>query len=253
MSMTDGAEVGTPLVSQRSRSRRLSVSKVSGAKAVPVAAKRYASPRLRANQSPARILVLVRHGESEWNAKGLWTGLTDVSLTKKGRQEARQAATLIKELTFHIAFTSNLSRAHQTLEEMLTVLGLQLPVARHPALNERHYGIHTGKNKWEIKKKVGDEEFMKIRRSWDYPIQGGESLKDVHARVVPYYQAEIHQHIVAGKNVLLVAHGNTIRALVKHLEGIADERIAQVEIATGEVLLYRLDHRGKVLKKESRR
>ena len=198
-------------------------------------------------------MVLVRHGESKWNAKGLWTGLTDVGLTAKGIEEARQAATLIRELTFHIAFTSNLSRAHQTLEEMLTVLGLQLPITRHHALNERHYGVHTGKNKWEVKKQVGDEEFMKIRRSWDYPIPGGESLKDVHARVVPYYQAEIHQHIVAGKNVLLVAHGNTIRALVKHLEGIADERIAQMEIATGEVLLYHLDPQGAILKKESRR
>ncbi len=199
------------------------------------------------------ILALVRHGESEWNAKGLWTGLTDVHLTERGRQEARQAATLIHELTFHIAFTSNLSRAHQTLEEMLTVLGLQLPITRHHALNERHYGIHTGKNKWEIKRKVGDEEFMKIRRSWDYPIKGGESLKDVHDRVVPYYKSEIHRHITAGKNVLLVAHGNTIRALVKHLEGVADDKIAQVEIATGEVLLYHLDHKGMILKKESRR
>ncbi|KKU87996.1 MAG: 2,3-bisphosphoglycerate-dependent phosphoglycerate mutase [Candidatus Gottesmanbacteria bacterium GW2011_GWA2_47_9] len=167
------------------------------------------------------ILALVRHGQSEWNAKGLWTGLVDVSLTEKGRQEARQAATLINELTFHIAFTSNLSRAHQTLEEMLTVLGLQLPITRHQALNERHYGIHTGKNKWEVKKQVGDEEF--------------------------------HQHIIAGKNVLLVAHGNTIRALVKHLEGVADDKIAQVEIATGEVLLYHLNRQGKILKKESRR
>ncbi|KKU96331.1 MAG: 2,3-bisphosphoglycerate-dependent phosphoglycerate mutase [Candidatus Gottesmanbacteria bacterium GW2011_GWA1_48_13] len=199
------------------------------------------------------ILALVRHGQSEWNAKGLWTGLVDVSLTEKGRQEARQAATLINELTFHIAFTSNLSRAHQTLEEMLTVLGLQLPITRHQALNERHYGIHTGKNKWEVKKQVGDEEFMKIRRSWDFPIEGGESLKDVHARVIPYYQAEVHQHIIAGKNVLLVAHGNTIRALVKHLEGVADDKIAQVEIATGEVLLYHLNRQGKILKKESRR
>ena len=190
------------------------------------------------------ILALVRHGQSEWNAKGLWTGLVDVSLTEKGRQEARQAATLINELTFHIAFTSNLSRAHQTLEEMLTVLGLQLPITRHQALNERHYGIHTGKNKWEVKKQVGDE---------DFPIEGGESLKDVHARVIPYYQAEVHQHIIAGKNVLLVAHGNTIRALVKHLEGVADDKIAQVEIATGEVLLYHLNRQGKILKKESRR
>lgn len=99
---------------------------------------------------------------------------------------------------------------------------------------------------------MGDETFAKIRRSWDYPIPGGESLKDVHDRVVPYYQTEIRQHIVAGKNVLLVAHGNTIRALVKHLEDIADDTIAQVEIATGEVLLYHMSPSGKILKKERR-
>lgn len=198
------------------------------------------------------ILALVRHGESEWNAKGLWTGLTDVSLTDRGRDEARQAAILIKELTFHIAFTSRLVRARQTLDEMLTVFGVQLPITVHHALNERHYGIHTGKNKWEVRSLVGDETFTKIRRSWDYPIPGGESLKDVHDRVVPYYQTEIRQHVVAGKNVLLVAHGNTIRALVKHLEDIADDTIAHVEIATGEVLLYHMSPSGKILKKERR-
>lgn len=198
------------------------------------------------------VLALVRHGESEWNAKGLWTGLTDVSLTDRGRDEARQAAILVKEFTFHIAFTSRLVRARQTLEEMLTVFGSQFPIIDHSSLNERHYGIHTGKNKWEIKKLVGDEEFAKIRRSWDYPIPGGESLKDVHDRVVPYYKKTIHPHLLSGKNVLVVAHGNTLRALVKHLEGVPDEKIAEVEIATGEVLLYRLDAAGSVLKKETR-
>ena len=199
------------------------------------------------------ILALVRHGESEWNARGLWTGLTDIHLTGRGRQEARQAAGLIADLTFHLAYTSLLVRAHQTLEEILAELHIELPITRHHALNERHYGVHTGKNKWEVKKQVGDEVFMNIRRSWDFPISGGESLKDVHARVVPYFQTEIHQHLIAGKNILVVAHGNSIRALVKHLEDVPDDKIAEVEIATGEVLLYYLDNKGKVLKKESRR
>lgn len=200
-----------------------------------------------------RLLALVRHGESEWNAKGLWTGLTDVSLTEKGRAEARTAAILIQKLSFHIAFTSKLIRAQQTLDEILTVLGTQLPIRSHHALNERHYGIHTGKNKWEIKKRVGDEEFMKIRRSWDYQIPEGESLKDVYERVVPYYQTAIHPHLIAGKSTLIVAHGNSLRALMKHLESIADDTIARVEIATGEVVLYHLNPQGNVLKKESRR
>lgn len=200
------------------------------------------------------FLALVRHGESEWNARGLWTGLTDVHLTQKGRQEAKTAARLLRDIPFDIAYTSMLVRTHETLDVIMETLRVaNIPVLRHPALNERHYGIHTGKNKWEVKKMVGDAEFIKIRRSWDYPTPGGESLADVHRRVVPYYQSAIHTHIKAGKNVLIVAHGNSLRALVKHLEHISDEKIAEVEIATGEVLVYHIGFRGKVITKERRR
>lgn len=209
--------------------------------------------RMKKDTKPHSFLALVRHGQSEWNEKGLWTGLTDVHLTQKGRQEARTAARLLQDISFHIAFTSSLVRAHETLDVIVEMLQIEdLPVVRHPALNERHYGIHTGKNKWEVKKIVGEKEFLKIRRSWDYPVSGGESLKDVHRRVIPYYQSDIYTHIASGKNVLIVAHGNSLRALVKHLENVPDEKIADVEIATGEVLVYRMSPRGKVITKEQR-
>lgn len=199
------------------------------------------------------FLVLVRHGESEWNAKGLWTGLTDVHLTEKGKKEAREAAELLRDIPFHVAFTSLLVRTHETLDVIAKTLQVvDIPVVHHSALNERHYGIHTGKNKWEVKKAVGDAEFIKIRRSWDYPTPGGESLKDVFTRVVPYYQSEIYTQIAAGKNVLIVAHGNSLRALVKHLENIPDNKIADLEIATGDVLVYRMNAGGSVIKKERR-
>lgn len=208
---------------------------------------------LPAQKPPHAFLVLVRHGESEWNARGLWTGLTDVHLTQKGRKEAEQAARLLHDISFHISFTSTLLRTHETLDAIVSTLRMRdMPIIRHSALNERHYGIYTGKNKWEVKKAVGEEEFLKIRRSWDYPTPGGESLKDVHGRVVPYYQSTIHAHIKAGKNVLIVAHGNSLRALVKHLENVSDERIAEIEIATGEVIVYHFSSTGRMLKKERR-
>lgn len=217
-------------------------------------ASRRRDPSGSSPASRSGLLVLVRHGESEWNARGLWTGLTDVHLTQKGRKEAEQAARLLHDISFHISFTSTLVRTHETLDAIVSTLKMRdMPIIRHSALNERHYGIYTGKNKWEVKKAVGEEEFLKIRRSWDYPTPGGESLKDVHGRVVPYYQSTIHAHIKAGKNVLIVAHGNSLRALVKHLENVSDERIAEIEIETGEVLVYRITPRGKILTKERRR
>ncbi|MBI5448729.1 2,3-diphosphoglycerate-dependent phosphoglycerate mutase [Candidatus Gottesmanbacteria bacterium] len=198
-------------------------------------------------------LVLVRHGESEWNARGLWTGMTDVHLTQKGRQEAELAAGLLLDISFHIYFTSTLVRTRETLDVIAERLKVKdMPVVRHRSLDERHYGIYTGQNKWEVKKAVGEAEFLKIRRSWDYPIAGGESLKDVHDRVIPYYQSTIQAHIRSEKNVLIVAHGNSLRALVKHLENVSDEKIADVEIATGEILIYQISPQGHVLRKERR-
>ena len=165
------------------------------------------------------ILVLVRHGESEWNALNKWTGWTDVGLSEKGKEEAKHAAILVKDISFQKAFTSTLKRAQQTLELMLSELGLTaIPVVKDHALDERNYGVFTGKNKLEIKSQLGEEEFLKLRRGWDYPIAQGESLKDVYTRVVPYYEQTILPLVKNGEHVLVAAHGNSLRALMKYLE-----------------------------------
>lgn len=197
-------------------------------------------------------LVLVRHTESEWNAKGLWTGLADISLSEDGRKKARLLAEKLKNIYFDVAFTSVLNRSKETLAEIKTALGGDFPVVEDKALNERDYGEFTGKNKWQIKEKVGEEEFLKIRRGWDYPIPKGETLKDVYNRVVPYYQAQILPYLKNGKNVLVVAHGNSLRALVKYLENISDNDISNLEIATGEILIYKINEVGNVVSKEEK-
>lgn len=198
-------------------------------------------------------LALVRHGESVWNAKGLWTGLIDVSLSEKGKKEAILAAKALKDIKFDIGFTSVLKRSKETIDEIKNVVGKNFPIFEDPALNERDYGQMTGKNKWEIKEKLGEMEFIKIRRAWNYPIKGGETLKDVYSRVVPYYLKQILPQLKLGKNVLVVAHGNSLRALVKYLEEIPDDKIEKLEIATGEIYLYQIDEKGSIISKEIKR
>lgn len=192
-------------------------------------------------------LVLVRHGQSEWNALGLWTGQEDVALTEQGRAEARAAAEHLRELSLHKAYASNLSRAQHTLEEIKSALGhTELETEHHEALTERHYGDYQTKNKWEIKETIGDEEFTKLRRSWDHPVPNGETLKDVHARVLPYYEQTILNDLKEGKNVIVSAHGNSLRALMKHLEEVDDDHVHEVEIGTGEVVMYEINEDGSV-------
>lgn len=195
-------------------------------------------------------LILVRHGESEWNEKGLWTGLTDVGLTDKGKEQSRLAGDKLKGFPIDLAFTSILIRAKQTLDEIKNILGVEVPTFEDKALNERDYGIYTGKNKWEIRNRVGDEEFQKIRRSWDSPIENGESLRDVYDRTVPYFQTEILPKLKEGKNVIIVAHGNSLRVLTKYLENISDEDIQNLEIEIGEVDLFEIDNNGVIISKK---
>lgn len=198
-------------------------------------------------------LILIRHGQSEWNAMGLWTGFADISLSEQGKKEAQKAAELLKDIEIHTAHTSKLKRAQETLTEIKKILKLEhIPTSEHEALNERNYGVYTGKNKWEIKEQHGDEVFHKMRRSWDYPLPEGESLKDVHARVVPYYKDRILKDLKEGKNVIVAAHGNSLRALMKHLEDISEEEISQHEIGTGEIHIYLIDENGDVQSKEVR-
>lgn len=198
-------------------------------------------------------LVLVRHGQSEWNALGLWTGQEDVALTEQGRQEARKAAEHLRDITLHKAHTSTLSRAQQTLQEIKTALQhIELETVHHAALNERHYGDYQAKNKWDIKEKIGEEAFTKLRRNWDHPVPNGETLKDVHSRVIPYYEQHIINDLKAGKNIIVAAHGNSLRALMKHLDNIADDQVHELEIGTGEVHLYEISEDGTVIGKNIR-
>jgi 2,3-bisphosphoglycerate-dependent phosphoglycerate mutase len=197
-------------------------------------------------------LILVRHGQSEWNALGIWTGQREVDLTDKGRSEARAAARTLTGLKLDAAYSSMQRRANDTLTEILDELGQEhLHMHRTPALNERDYGDLTGKNKWQVKEEHGEEKFMKWRRSWDFPVPGGETLKDVHARAVPYYNEHILPDLEAGKNVIVAAHGNTLRALVKFLEDLPESEVPNLEIGTGEVYVYDVDERsGKITAKD---
>lgn len=198
-------------------------------------------------------LALVRHGQSEWNKSGLWTGLTDIPLSLEGKEEAKKSGEVLKNIHFDIGFTSKLKRAKETLEIIKQVLSLSnLPVIEDAALNERDYGKLTGENKWKIKEKYGDEQFLEWRRSWDYPIPDGETLKDVYNRTVPYYKEKILPELINGKNIIVSAHGNSLRALIKYLEGISDEEIAKLEMATGEIYIYKINNKGDIVSKEKR-
>jgi 2,3-bisphosphoglycerate-dependent phosphoglycerate mutase len=199
-------------------------------------------------------LVLVRHGESEYNAKGVWTGWQNPALTELGKKEAAEAGERLNDIHFDYAFVSALKRAEETLDIILHTLGQAgTPIDINKALNERSYGDYEGKNKWEIKAQVGDEVFQKIRREWDYPVPNGETLKMVFERVVPYYEKEILPKIKENKNVLVAASGNSLRALVKYLESVPDDKIPFLEIATGEVYVYEMDKDGKIINKEIRK
>lgn len=201
-------------------------------------------------------LVLIRHGESVWNAKGIWTGLTDIPLSTKGQEESKNAGLLLKKIfakqKFDVAYTSKLKRAKESLEIIKHVINqANLLTIENESLNERDYGEFTGKNKWEIKKLYGKKRFLEIRRGWDSRIKNGETLKDVYSRVVPYYKKEILPKLKVGKNILIVAHGNSLRALVKYLENISDEDISSLELNTGEIYLYNIKGNGRVSSKQT--
>jgi 2,3-bisphosphoglycerate-dependent phosphoglycerate mutase len=191
-----------------------------------------------------RLLVLVRHGESDWNKKNLFTGWRDVDLTAQGIKEAREAGSKLKSqgLTFDVAFTSALIRAQRTLDLMLEELGqTAIPVFKDQALNERDYGDLSGLNKNDARKKWGEEQVHIWRRSYDIAPPGGESLRDTAARVLPYYIQEILPRVLRGQRVLVSAHGNSLRALVMVLDKHTTESITQLNIATGVPMIYRLN------------
>ena len=196
-----------------------------------------------------RLLVLVRHGQSEWNLKNLFTGWRDVDLTEQGVAEAKTAGKRLKErgIKFDVAYTSGLKRAQRTLGLVLDEMGQSgLAIHKDKALNERDYGDLNGLNKDDARKKWGEEQVHIWRRSYDIAPPGGESLKDTATRVLPYYEAKIWPDVKAGRNVLVVAHGNSLRALIMRLEGLTGEQIVARELATGVPIVYRLHPDGTV-------
>jgi len=189
-------------------------------------------------------LVLVRHGQSEWNLKNLFTGWRDVDLTELGNEEAVRAGRALKaeKLKFDIAFTSELKRAQKTNAHILSELGQsELKTIRNLALNERDYGDLSGLNKDDARKKWGDEQVHIWRRSYDVPPPGGESLKDTGARVWPYYIHTIQPQVLQGKTVLVTAHGNSLRALIMALDGLTGEEVVKMELATAVPVIYQLN------------
>ena len=198
-------------------------------------------------------LILVRHGISEWNKKGWWTGWKDPDLAKEGYEEAKKAGQKLRDIGIDKAYTADLKRTIQTLEEIKKVLKIQdIPTVVDWHLRERNYGGLAGKNKWDLKKQYGEEQFMKWRRGWDEPIPNGETLKDVYERLIPYYKKIIVPDLLSGKNVIISASGNSLRALVKYIENISENDISKLEIGLGEVYVYKIDKEGKVVSKDIR-
>jgi 2,3-bisphosphoglycerate-dependent phosphoglycerate mutase len=198
------------------------------------------------------ILVLLRHGQSQWNLENRFTGWEDVPLTELGRAEAHRAGQRLREAgtSFDYAFTSELVRAQETLDIVLVELGAtQLPIERDAALNERHYGDLQGLNKAETAQKFGDEQVHIWRRSYDIAPPGGESLKDTAARTLPYFAARIAPLLQGGHDVLVAAHGNSLRSIVMDLERLTREQVLELNIATGVPIVYELDGALAIVKK----
>jgi 2,3-bisphosphoglycerate-dependent phosphoglycerate mutase len=191
-------------------------------------------------------LVLIRHGESQWNLENRFTGWVDVPLSAKGVDEARNAGEKLKGYTFDLAFTSVLQRAINTLDIVLDITGQKgIPVTKNQALNERHYGDLQGLNKAETAQKYGDAQVKLWRRSFDVQPPNGESLKDTLARVLPYWESTIYPHVVKKERMIITAHGNSLRSLVMHLDNLSREEVLELNIPTGVPLVYEFDDNAK--------
>lgn len=196
-------------------------------------------------------LVLIRHGQSIWNLENRFTGWVDVPLTETGEKEARDACQTLGAIRFDVAYTSTLTRAQHTLQIILGTLGIELPIIRDQALNERNYGDLQGLNKDDTRAKYGDEQVKIWRRSFDVAPPGGESLKDTSERTLPFFERCILGDIRQGKNVLVVAHGNSNRSIVMRLDQLSETEVVALELATGAPLNYELSSEGTVLSKNA--
>jgi len=193
-------------------------------------------------------LVIVRHGQSTWNKENKFTGWVDVDLAEKGKEEAKEAGVLMKGMYFDEGFTSALVRAQDTLKIILAETGQEdLIVHEDEALNERMYGDLQGMDKDETRTKFGVDQVHVWRRSFDIAPPNGESLKDTADRVLPYYHKEIAPLLKAGKSIIIAAHGNSLRALIMHLENLSKDEILKVEVPTGQPKVYELDENLKII------
>ena len=203
-------------------------------------------------------LLLLRHGESQWNLENRFTGWVDIPLSPKGEKEAHEAGEKLKSYKFDKAYTSVLKRAIDTLNIVLKILGQEkIPIEYDKALNERHYGALQGKNKAEIGKQYGEQQLKIWRRSYDVPPPKektdlnpdgtSESLKDTAARTLPYFKSKILPDVLAGKDIIVAAHGNSLRSIVMDLDNLSREEVLELNIPTGVPLLYVYDDKGKVL------
>ncbi|HVO31219.1 MAG TPA: 2,3-diphosphoglycerate-dependent phosphoglycerate mutase [bacterium] len=198
-------------------------------------------------------LVLIRHGQSLWNLENRFTGWVDVPLTDKGRAEAKRAGELVRDLRFDVAYTSALSRAQETLAIVMETMGQKPPVIRDQALNERHYGDLQGLNKADTAARYGEDQVKIWRRSYDVAPPNGESLELTAKRTLPFYERAILGDLKQGKNVLVVAHGNSNRSIVMKLDNLTGQQVVGVELETGVPLVYEVDRDGRVLSKTIRK
>ncbi len=195
--------------------------------------------------------IVVRHHESDWNHKGLWTGSRDRHLTDYGFAKSEEMGLLIKDIKIDYAFASMQVRSIETLSSMLEAMGqFHVPAEHSVSLNERDYGDYTAKNKWDMEKILGEDGWNAVRRDWDCPVPNGETLKMVYERAVPFYINKILPHLREGKNVLMASHGNAIRALMKYIEKITDDEVKHIEMLFGSVVIYDLDDEGHMVSKD---
>ncbi|MBP6042338.1 2,3-bisphosphoglycerate-dependent phosphoglycerate mutase [Candidatus Saccharibacteria bacterium] len=195
-------------------------------------------------------LFIARHGESEWNALGKWTGTRDVHLTEKGFKQAAKMGIAMADHRIDYAYCSQQIRALETMENIFSASQqFDVPYERAAELNERDYGDYTGKNKIEMKAFLGDKSYLDLRRGWDYPVPNGETLKDVYNRAVPFYLRNIVPKLLSGKNVLIVAHGNSIRSLIKYIESLSNKEISEIEMIFNSILIYEIKQYGRKLSK----
>jgi phosphoglycerate mutase, BPG-dependent, family 1 len=191
-------------------------------------------------------LILVRHSESTDNAKGVWCGIRNVGLTPKGKADARKIGSVLKDQTFDVIYVSQLKRTRQTLNEILKTYGkTKSKIKKSGAIDERDYGNLAGRDKWEVRASIGVHAFNDIRRGWDVPVPDGESLKDVYERVVPWYKMIVLPQLLKGKNIMIVAHGNSNRALRKYLENISHEAIKYAQMDFDKVRIYDIRNNGR--------